>query len=57
VSYTSLTGVGAFCGSSQVLLGGTSLTGGAHRPDRCRSVVLELLFCCVLESVKVVVGS
>jgi hypothetical protein len=57
VSYTGLIGVGAFCGSSQVLPAGTGLTGGAHRPDRCRSVALELLFRCVLESVKVVVGS
>jgi hypothetical protein len=57
VSYTGLTGVGAFCGSSQVLPAGTDLTGGAHRLDRCRSVVLKLLFRCVLKSVKVVVGS
>jgi hypothetical protein len=57
VSYTSLTGIGGFCGSSQVLPAGTGLTGGAHRSDQCRSVVLELLFRCVLESVKVVVGS
>jgi hypothetical protein len=48
---------GAFCGSSQVLPAGTGLTGGAHRPDRCRSVVLELVFRCVLEFVKLVVGS
>jgi hypothetical protein len=57
VSYTGLTGVGAICGSSQVLLVGTGLTDGAHRPDWCRSVALELLFRCVLEFVKVVVGS
>jgi hypothetical protein len=43
VSYTGLTGVVAFCGSSQVLLAGTGLTDGAHRPNRCRSVALELL--------------
>jgi hypothetical protein len=43
VSYISLTGVGAFCGSSQVLPAGTGLTGAAHQPDQCRSVVLELL--------------
>jgi hypothetical protein len=36
---------------------GTGLTGGAHRPDRCRSVRLELVFHCVLGSVKLVVGS
>jgi hypothetical protein len=57
VSYTSLTSVGAFCGSSQVLPAGTGLTGGAHRPDRCRSVALELLVPLRLEFVKVVVGS
>jgi hypothetical protein len=57
VSYTGLTSVGAFCGNSQVLPAGTGLTGGAHQRDRCRSVVLELLFRCVLKSVKVVVGS
>jgi hypothetical protein len=57
VSYTGLTGVGALCGSSQVLLAGTGLTGAAHQPDRCSSVVLELVFHWVLESVKVVVGS
>jgi hypothetical protein len=34
----------------------TGLTSGAHRPDRCRSVALELLFRGILESVKVVVG-
>jgi hypothetical protein len=44
VSYNSLTGVGAFCGSSQVLPLGTSLTGGAHQLDRYRSVALELCF-------------
>ena len=43
MSYTGLTGVGAFCGSSQVLPAGTGLTGGAHWPDRCGSVALELL--------------
>jgi hypothetical protein len=29
-------------GSSQVPPAGTGLTGGAHRPDRCRSVRLEV---------------
>jgi chromosome segregation ATPase len=29
----------------------------AHQHDRCRSVVLELLFSCVLKFVKVVIGS
>jgi hypothetical protein len=43
VSYTGLTGVEAFCGSSQILPAGTGRTGAAHRPDRCRPVVLELL--------------
>jgi hypothetical protein len=57
VGYTSLTGVGVFCGSFLVLPAGTGLTDGAHRPERCRSVVLELVFRCVLESVKVIVGS
>jgi hypothetical protein len=57
VSYTGLTSVGAFCGSSQVFPTGTGLTDGAHRPDRCRSVVPELPFRYVHESVKVVVGS
>jgi hypothetical protein len=57
MSYTGLTGVEAFCGSSQVLPVGTGLTDAAHRPDQCKSMVLELLFHCVLESVKVVVGS
>jgi hypothetical protein len=57
MSYTGLTGVGAFCGSSQVLLAGTGLTSGAHRPDRCRLGLLELLFRCVLKFVKLVVGS
>jgi hypothetical protein len=55
--YTSLTNIGAFCGSSLVFPRGTGLTGVAHWPDRCRSVVLELLFHYVLEFVKVVVGS
>jgi hypothetical protein len=41
--YTGLTCVWAFCGSSQILPVGTSLTGAAHRPDRCSPVVLELL--------------
>jgi hypothetical protein len=41
VGYTGLTGVGAFCRSSQVSPAGTGLAGGAHRPDRCRSVWLE----------------
>jgi hypothetical protein len=57
MSYTGLTSVGVFCGSSQVLPAGTSLTGTAHRRDRCRLVGLELLFRYVLESMKVVVGS
>jgi hypothetical protein len=30
-----LTGVEPFCGSRQVSLTGTGLTGGAHRSDRC----------------------
>jgi hypothetical protein len=33
------------------------MTGGAHQPDRCRSVRLELVFHYVLGSVKLVVGS
>jgi hypothetical protein len=34
---------------------GTGLTGGAHRPDRCRSVILE--FCVPLRSRVCEVGS
>jgi hypothetical protein len=30
-----LTGVEPFCGSCQISPGGTGLTGGAHRSDRC----------------------
>jgi hypothetical protein len=41
VCCTGLTGLEMFCGSRQDSPAGTSLTGGAHRPDRCRSVRLE----------------
>jgi hypothetical protein len=51
MSYVSLTGVGGFCGSSQVLPAGTGLTDASHRSDRCRSVLLELAFRYVLEFV------
>jgi hypothetical protein len=33
VCYTDLTGVEPFCGSRQVSLAGTGLTGGAHRSE------------------------
>jgi hypothetical protein len=36
VCFTSLAGVELFCGSRQVSPAGAGLTGGAHRPDRCR---------------------
>jgi hypothetical protein len=45
---TGLTCVELLCGSHQILPVGTGLTGGAHRPDRCRSVRLE--FCVSLRS-------
>jgi hypothetical protein len=55
VCCTGLTGVKLFCGSRQVSPAGTGLTGGAHRPDRCRSVRLE--FCVPLRSrVREIVG-
>jgi hypothetical protein len=41
VCFTGLTGVELFYGSRQVSPVGTGLTGGAHRPDRCRSARLE----------------
>jgi hypothetical protein len=56
VSYTGLTDIGAFGGSSQVLPAGTGMTVGAHQPEWCRSVMLDLVFWYVLQSVKVVVG-
>jgi hypothetical protein len=40
-----------------VSLAGTGLTGGAHRSDRCLSVVLRLVFGCVLGSVRLEGGS
>jgi hypothetical protein len=43
VSYTSLTDVGAFHASSQVLPGAPARTGASHRSDWCSLVVLELL--------------
>jgi hypothetical protein len=43
-----LTDVDLLCGSHQVSPAGTGLTGGSHRPDRCRSVRLE--FCVPLRS-------
>jgi hypothetical protein len=52
---TGLTGVELFCGSCQVSPVGTSLTGGAHRRDRCRTVRLE--FCVPLRSRVCEVGS
>jgi hypothetical protein len=55
VCLTGLTGVELFCGSRQVSPAGTGLTGGAHRPDRCRSVRLE--FCVSLRSRVFEVGS
>jgi hypothetical protein len=48
VRCTGLTGVELFCGGRQVSPACTGLTGGAHRPDRCRSVRLE--FCVPLRS-------
>jgi hypothetical protein len=44
---------GPFYGSSQVSPAGTGLTGGAHRPDRCRSVRLEVgvLLCSLVREV------
>jgi hypothetical protein len=42
--FTGPIGVELFCGSRQVSPAGTGLIGGAHQPDRCRSVRLE---CCV----------
>jgi hypothetical protein len=56
VSYTGLTDIGAFGGSSQVLPAETGMTVGAHQPEWCRSVMLDLVFWYVLQSVKVVVG-
>jgi hypothetical protein len=55
VCCTGLAGVKLFHGSSQVSLVGTGLTGGAHRPGRCRSVRLE--FCVSLRSQVCEVGS
>jgi hypothetical protein len=55
VCFTGLTGVELFCGSRQVSPAGTGLTGGAHRPNRCRSVRLE--FCVPLCSRVCEVGS
>jgi hypothetical protein len=48
LAWTGLTGVRADCGSRQVSPARTGLTGGAHRPDRCRLVRLE--FCVPLRS-------
>jgi hypothetical protein len=55
VCLTSLTGVELFCGSRQVSPARIGLTGGAHRPDRCRSVRIE--FCVPLRSRVCEVGS
>jgi hypothetical protein len=55
VCHTGLTGVELLCGSRQVSPAGTSLIGGAHQPDRCRSVRLEL--CVPLRSRVCEVGS
>jgi hypothetical protein len=55
VCFTGLTGVELLCGSRQVSPAGTGLTGGAHWPDRCRSVRLE--FCVPLRSRVCEVGS
>jgi hypothetical protein len=41
VSYTGLTGVGAVLWKFPGFTSRTGLTGGAHRPDQCRSVRLE----------------
>jgi hypothetical protein len=46
-----------FCGSRQFSPAGTGLTGGAHWPDRCRSVNSNFVFRCVLGYVKLGVGS
>jgi hypothetical protein len=42
VSYTGLTGVGAVLWKFPGFTSRTGLTGGAHRPDRCKSVRLEV---------------
>jgi hypothetical protein len=42
VSYTGLTGVGAVMWKFPGFTSKTGLTGGAHRPDRCKSVRLEV---------------
>jgi hypothetical protein len=55
VCCTGLTGVELFCGSRQVSPTGTCPTGGAHRPDQCRSVRLK--FCVPLCSRVCEVGS
>jgi hypothetical protein len=55
VCCTGLTGVELFYGSHQVSPAGTSLTGGALRPDWCRSVRLE--FCVLRHSRVSEVGS
>jgi hypothetical protein len=44
VGYTGPTGVGASLWKFPGSPAGTGLTGGAHQPDRCRSMRLELVF-------------
>jgi hypothetical protein len=50
VCLTGLTGVKLFCGSRQLSLAGTSLTGGAHRLTGVGQWTRGLVFRCVLGS-------